>query len=802
MSQEVNTELRYRRLGRLLLAIGGYYLIGIAAYELWGHRLITAIYNLEGRGILQDIVKSQLASKHDLGFMLDYADRNLLSNLTLVPLTLLLTLVAVCPRRVRRHLEMSLASAQNDRMIDELSARHVGLFIALAAGTGLFVELLVIRLHSSYFQLFAYFKNVSLLSSFLGLGIGYAIGGNKRNVVHWVMGLLGVQLLFLHVASRSPIKELLQNPISEQFTMGLRQTSGALHVVVVLGFLLLVFCLNVLTLIPLGQVAAGLMTRMGNLQAYGFNLLGSIVGIFLFSILAMLWTPPLVWVLVAAALLYPLLHRDWRHGLGLLVVVAGVGVVTNQPEAMGTRHVYSPYQILALRNFADGVRTLNASHTYYQFLHNVGEDPQPGNEMLQRWIQFYSLPYRIRQRPERVLIVGAGTGNDVAAAIRNGAGRVDAVEIDPAILEFGRELHPNQPYSNTKTKAWVDDARAFMRSTDQKYDLIVYGLLDSHTLLSGQSGGIRLDSYVYTVEGLREARGRLERDGVLCLSFALISDAMGTKLYRMLRAAFDGKPPVALRPEKSGEVMFVAGEGATVVDPTPLEAGILNVTERYAGTQERADVSTDDWPFLYMPVRTYPATYLMMILLLLAVSLVYLRAWVPGQHLLAAPSCFFLGAGFMLVETKGITELALVFGSTWMVTSVVIFAILCLAFLANFLVIRFGERSGVWTYTLLLLSVACGLGFTYLDLAGWPDKAVKIVTVIVLTVPLFFSGLAFSRELRVISGVGAALGANLLGAMLGGLLEYNAMYFGFRSLYLVAIGMYVLAFLSSKRAQG
>jgi len=91
--------------------------------------------------------------------------------------------------------------------------------------------------------------------------------------------------------------------------------------------------------------------------------------------------------------------------------------------------------------------------------------------------------------------------------------------------------------------AVVNDARSFLRTTDQTFDLIVYGLLDSHTLLS-QGSSVRLDSFVYTVEGLREARARLKPDGMLSLAFTLVSDALGHKIYLMLQQAFDGRPPI------------------------------------------------------------------------------------------------------------------------------------------------------------------------------------------------------------------------------------------------------------------
>ena len=63
-----------------------------------------------------------------------------------------------------------------------------------------------------------------------------------------------------------------------------------------------------------------------------------------------------------------------------------------------------------------------------------------------------------------------------------------------------------------------------------------------------------------------------------------------------------------------------------------------------------------------------------------------------------------------------------------------------------------------------------------------------------LTCPMFFSGMVFSTLLRSCGEISGVMSANLFGAMCGRLLEYNSMYFGIRSLYLMAVGLYLLAF--------
>ena len=153
----------------------------------------------------------------------------------------------------------------------------------------------------------------------------------------------------------------------------------------------------------------------------------------------------------------------------------------------------------------------------------------------------------------------------------------------------------------------------------------------------------------------------------------------------------------------------------------------------------------------------------------------------------------------MLVETKAITELALAFGSTWQVVGITIGAILALAFLANLLVMRFGAPAAVWTYTALGGSVVLGLVLSPRILGTVSPLVDGLLMTAVLTLPLFFSGFAFSSELEKTPSVGVAMASNLLGAMFGGFLEYNSMYFGFRSLYVLALGLYALAFLTTRR---
>ncbi len=563
-------------------------------------------------------------------------------------------------------------------------------------------------------------------------------------------------------------------------------------------FLSAAFVLTAIAFVPIGQVCGRLMKRRANLRAYGLNLLGSLFGVALTFLVSFLWTPPIVWYgLSFAAILLLHVRRSVPLAAAACVAVAGL-VVLAWPVGPLWQKIYSPYQMLELGHTPQGYMEIRAAGHYYQRVFNLSK-PEALDTETMRIRNYYDLPYRVYGTPADVAIVGAGSGNDVAAAVRSGAQFIDAIEIDPAILAAGKANHPEHPYDQPQVRPIVNDARTFLRTRDWHYDMIVYGLLDSHTLLSHASS-VRLDSFVYTVEGFRDARSRLKDSGILVLSFALITNDMGRKIQRMLETAFDGQQPRCIEGRYDHSVTFFQSKrGEVYVPPNALQdLGFRECTARFADPSIRADLSTDDWPFFYMPRRTYPVSYLAMIGIVLVLAL-YLIASFSERPTAGNVPFFFLGAGFMLVETKGITEMGLAFGNTWQVIGIVIAGILTMAFLANLVVQLLRIERPLVPYVLLLLSL--GVGVVVARGGGFSSTAGgQLATVIVLTSPLFFSGIVFSSLIardKTSTGITGAMAANLFGAMCGGLLEYNAMYFGFQFLYWLAAGLYAAAFISS-----
>ncbi len=536
-----------------------------------------------------------------------------------------------------------------------------------------------------------------------------------------------------------------------------------------------------------------MLDRTYPLRAYGLNLLGSILGVTLMIIISLFWAPPIVWFVPCFLVIACFQMFHWRAILTALVASSVTIIALAWPVSPGWERIYSPYQLLERGRGEHGLMLIRAAGYYYQRVHDLSQEAQAVFQDRKRLANYYELPYHLRPNSHRVAIVGAGTGNDVAAALRRGVEHIDAIEIDPAILALGVSYHPEQPYDDPRVTRVIDDARTFLRSTENTYDLIVYGLLDSHTLLSHASS-VRLDSFVYTVEGLRDARSHLNENGVVSLSFSIVSDEIGRKIYLMMEKAFDGHPPICISASYDGSVIFAQSKnGDLKLDPALLaRTGFLDRTALYANPALRADISTDDWPFFYMPRRVYPTTYIYVIGLMLLISLLLFGSFFAENPRFGHAAYFFMGAGFMLVETKAITEFGLAFGNTWQIIGIVIAAILVMAFLANLMVQKLAIRKPLVPLILLLGSL--GVGLLAAKGGGFSSASSgQVATLIVLTCPMFFSGIAFSVLLTETAEISSAMAMNLLGALFGGLLEYNSMYFGFQFLYWIAMALYVAA---------
>ncbi len=209
----------------------------------------------------------------------------------------------------------------------------------------------------------------------------------------------------------------------------------------------------------------------------------------------------------------------------------------------------------------------------------------------------------------------------------------------------------------------------------------------------------------------------------------------------------------------------------------------------------------DNAPFLYYDGGMVPTIYLWALGGILMISLLLVRA-VGGPLRAMRPyaDLFFMGAAFLLLETKNIATFANLFGTTWIVNAMV-FAGVLLSVLAA---VETTRRFRTPRLPVVFGLVAAALAVAYvvkpewmLQLSFWPRL---LVATVVAFVPIFLANIAFAKRFAESDNPQAAFGVNLLGAILGGCLEYAALLTGYRNLLIVVAALYLLAFVLKPQA--
>jgi hypothetical protein len=406
----------------------------------------------------------------------------------------------------------------------------------------------------------------------------------------------------------------------------------------------------------------------------------------------------------------------------------------------------------------------------------------------------YDLPFRVPAGKGRALVVGGGTGNDVAAAFRNGFGQVVSVDIDPAIIAIGRRLHPEQPYRDPRAVPVVNDARAYLEQhPGERFDVVCFGLLDSHAMFSSMAS-LRLDNYVYTVEAMRAAWNHVAPGGALSVSFSVYAgNWISDRIVAVMTEATGHQPRVFSFPVQTAKT-FIVTKGQTRLPSRPVIFEVPAVPA--TNDLNSARITTDDWPFLYLRPDTFPAGYVTMLICILVMAAAGARV-AFGRRLYGSgfdPVLFLMGAAFLLIETRGVTDLSLLFGSTWIVNSSVFGGVLLMALAANLAVQRFQPRH----LTPYFVALFAALLISYLvrpsQLLTLPLLGRGVVGGLLNALPAGVAGIIFSTLLSRSEDATSSLGSNLIGAMAGGCLEYASIVTGLRFLSAIAIALYGAAF--------
>jgi spermidine synthase len=698
----------------------------------------------------------------------------------------------------------------------------------------LFFELAAIRWFAGTVVFLTFFTNIVLLACFLGMSVGLLAARRPQHFVQMALPVamlafaaaIAIHLLYWQWSDRITISLGNQqaSPQLVYFGTEYRPADPSRWIIPIWAVGGAFFALIALAFVGLGQVMGRAFDAIPDrVMAYSVDVAGSLSGIAAFAAMSYLQWPPTVWF---APIVLLILHfAGWRRPVQVAAAVAtlaliGIGAhgLTVQGEVF-----WSPYYKVAYAPAFQAIATNDIGHQQMVQIEKFGPA--------------YLLPYLLNRDAggtpfQEVMIIGAGSGNDVAAALRAGVQHVDAVEIDPRINEIGRRLHPDKPYADARVSIHLDDGRSFARNTPRKYDLAVYALVDSLVLHSGYSS-LRLENFLFTREAFEDVKRTLKPDGVFAMYNYYRQGWVVGRLAKMAEEVFGAKPLVISMPYRDKiqpgdsqagyftfllvstdstrlnaiRARFEKGESFWI-HPEPRMNEAVNAFGTAAppgpfwhrSVPAQVDLGgidllpSDDWPQLYLRSREIPWSPIGQGMLSVAVlALVILLAFAPVRRVRLNWQMFFLGAGFMLLETKAVVHMALLFGGTWVVNSVVFFAILVMILCANLYVLAVKPRYLAPYYVLLVAALLVNALVPMNVFLSLPPVARIAASCLVVFVPVFFAGVIFACAFRESRQPDIDFGSNVAGIILGGLSEHLSLVLGFNYLLLVAAGYYVLS---------
>lgn len=685
------------------------------------------------------------------------------------------------------HVNSEFSSVEDSSYKNQLKLFGFGFII-------LFLELSLIRYLAGNVWNLGYFPNLVLISTFLGMGAGFTFH-HRFSLKSANMFVLYAALFVLALISIVTTSQLVVPGFSESQSdygniLFFTQTMVKTNLWLDFSFFILIFALVILVNFLLAVKMAKLFKRFKPLHAYSLDILGSCVGILVFSLLSYCQAPAFTWFILAGLVLLSLSYSQKQRGINavLLLVVVFICVISyldghsfagKYVSADKISTIWSPYQKI---QFNHQKTTVYANNIPHQVIEKSSASIAKS---------FYSIPYLMRKKmdlppAESTLILGAGTGNDVSAAILHNVKHVDAVEIDPVIAKLGEKYNKENPYQNPAVSLHINDGRAFLARTKRQYDIVIFALTDSVVRASSLSQ-LRLENYLFTYQSVKSAYDHLSANGQLYFYNYYRQPWIAGKIQSMLHKA-TGHYPKVLKLSSDFFVISI-GKAPGTYQSTP--------TFRQLGLK----IPTDNWPFFYMQHPAVPEVYFipMLLLALIVVGLLFFHQRntknLPRESMFTKLSFLMMGMAFLLLETKGVIQFSLLFGNTWFNNSLVFFAVLFLILIANWLAYLLPSKLILWAYLALIvvsITVGCFSIEPLLEIASVWTRF--IYASLIIFSPVFFANLVFGLSFKKRIVAEHVFGWNLLGAVFGGILEYSSMLFGYQTLSFTAAALYILSF--------
>lgn len=680
--------------------------------------------------------------------------------------------------------------------------------LALVSFIILFLELLLVRLIGTEIRIFAYLSNLVLLAIFVGSGLGMFI--KRKFPVTVSLLLLAVVSVILLSGSFTGITNLL-SPLIESFIWFQASWNSIFTIMLGLFLTLLLFFIIMAIFIPLGKLLGEYFNQSDSLVInYSLNIVFSLLGIWAFNLLSFYNVSPYLGLVLASLLLLALVGKKELF-YSLTIVVVTTPLLLLQTFHNGNT-VWSPYQKLQLEKLPEngvlpkgyrlqvnnvgymGLLDLSDSHK-----ENLKETIEEQNSSLSEGFEYrnqYNLPYQLKPDVKKVLIIGAGGGNDAMGAVKAGVSEIDAVEIDPQIIALGKKYHPQNPHQAENVHIYVDDGRSYIKKTQEKYDLVVMGLVDSHTLNSSLAN-LQLDNYLYTKESLSEIKQILNPEGILILSFDVRRPWIGAKLKDSLNQAF-GHQPVIFSEQKDppifgwGGVFFMEDKTDGTIEKYLAQNQGLNdfIAARRVDYGQPNRSLTDNWPYLYLDAPRIPKIHLIISgLLLVAFFTIGKKITYQGKF---DWQSFLLGTGFLLYEFQNISKTSLIYGNTWVTNVFTISAILVFILLANIISSKVKIKLD-WLYLLLIVGFIVQIVIPLDFFNQFSIETKYFVVPFILNIPLLFSSLIFIELFSKTKSRDTFFASNLIGSAVGGLLGFFSYLWGIEFLLYLSLFLYLIS---------
>jgi hypothetical protein len=726
--------------------------------------------------------------------------------------------------------------------------------IFFLSAIGFYVELWNVRFVGTVVGELAYYSNLLLLSGILGFCAGLLMKPRPRSALFRGFVEVGVALLALHAAAIFFARGDLTSQESAEFfwfRVANVYPKGNLRDLTLSGFALCV--LITLSLIPIGRMIAAEFEALKErqIQAYLGNVLGGILGSVIFGAILWVYGAPLaLWGGLAALIVALVLSFGGglfgeRASVTVPMAIAAalifVGVAV-QCGVYGSKYMWSPYyrvslvpnevQLRSRPSFVSGYN-IQSNHFFISGFNTVSfkemeeiakaipehevADRTTMNAMLLEQGDF--LPFHVARTAgvKKALMLGTCAGNELGHFLEFTPmlEEVTAVEIDPLFVKLGKGYRgyreARRAYDNPKVKLVVGDARQFLQSTNEKYDMIYFAFLDSQTTATNLSR-FRLDSFVFTVEAMERMLDRLNPGGILAISFTSAEEWIVARFYENLRAANGGIPPRVMNrlssestpgnPKLSPGFIYFATPNFHF-PPSALQLG--GYEDATAWAEAKTEIhgvmpSYDNWPFLYLKSPQIPTEYakFMLIFALFGIVVVLLCGGRGAMQGVGVPEWMFalLGFGFFVLEIRTISVSAVAWGVTLYSQAGAMVLFTFCSFLGSALFLKKPHWNVHIFWALLVVSLLGNFVFG-VELMAQLSGPVQKLSTFLLAVPMIFSGFLFARYFSQAASPQSALAWNVIGGILGGLAESLSLLIGFRMLVLVALGAYLLAYLLS-----